>query len=229
MILGFLSKKAWPIQVIIFRRYANTLKIVFDRGYIYDKKIATESGEIETTVLKLKNNKVEIPAPDISFYNDIDNERVLYLYQHEREIFYPCKVTNEKITYYVPEVFVDANGNKIIRMKEVELFYPKLNVQEIDEKTWSYWLASRIELANRMFRKVSFWERYGGVVMLFVMVIIGIMIFFMGYQQYTNIIGSASQSLERVADALNKIADKLISNQNVTILTPPHPPTTPPY
>jgi hypothetical protein len=225
MIFGSLSRKNWPIRVILIRRYANALKIEEDRGAIDTEEINTENGIIKTTVLKLKNNNVQFPAPDISFYHDFDNERVLYLYQHERDVFFPCKVTNEKISYFVPEVVVDEKGNKIVRMKEVELFYPKLNIPEINEKTWSYWLASRIELANRIFRKVSFWERWGGLIMLGVMLMFGVVIFLIGYQQYTNIIESATKGLGSVADALNKIADKLAYAQNTT--TPP--PIAPPY
>jgi hypothetical protein len=227
MLLSSLIKKRYPIRVVIIRRYANALKIDFDRGGIFSEEIKTENGVIKTEVLKLMKNKAEIPAPDINFYHDIDNERVLYLYQYERDVFFPCKVTNEKISYFVPEVVVNEKGEKIIKMKEVELFAPKLNIPEINEKTWSYWLASRIELANRMFRKVSFWERWGGLLMLAILVIVGIMIGWMGYQQYSNIIGSASMSLKEVADALNKVADKLAQalQQNVTApITPPKPP-----
>jgi hypothetical protein len=227
MLLSFLQKKWYPIQVVIIKRYANTLKIEFDRGGVFPKEIKTENGVIKTEVLKLRKSKVEIPAPDIKFYHDVDNERVLYLFQYERNVFFPCSITNEKISYFVPEVVVDEKGNKIIRMKEIELFTPKLNVEEIEEKTWSYWLASRIELANRMFRKISFWERWGGLIMITLMLIFGVMIFISAFQQYSNIIGQASQSLKDVADALNKVADKLVqaSQQNVTApITPPKPP-----
>jgi hypothetical protein len=227
MLFGSLQKKRYPIRVVIIRRYANALKIDFDRGGIFPEEIKTENGVIKTEVLKLMKNKAEIPAPDISFYHDVDNERVLYLFQYERDVFFPCKVTNEKISYFVPEIIVNEKGEKIIKMKEVELFTPKLNIEEINEKTWSYWLASRIELANRMFRKVSFWERWGGMFMLAILVIVGVMIFVVAFQQYSNIIGQASQSLQNVADALNKVADKLaqVSQQNVTApITPPSPP-----
>jgi hypothetical protein len=226
MVFGFFIKNQYPIKVIIIRRYANALKIEFDRGGVFTEKLETESGVIETQVLKLLNNKVEIPAPDIKFYHDFDNERVLYLYQYERDVFFPCKVTNEKISYFVPEVVTDKDGNKVIREKEIEIFYPKLKIEEIEEKTWSYWLASRIELANRMFRKVSFWERWGGLVLLTILLVFGIIISYVGYQQYSEIIKSASEGLEKVADALNKVADKLAHTKD----TPPiSPPISPPY
>jgi hypothetical protein len=223
--LGLFVK--FPIRVVIFKKYGNILKVVFDQGRIITKEEVTRDGIIKTEYLLLKNEKAKVPIIDIKNYFDIDNVRYVYLYQPERNVYIPCKVTQNYISINLVTYEKDEKGNAIPKVVEVPLVIPQIISEEVTKKELRTMFSNEILRAQERWKKISFWERWGGIIMVTLMLIFGVMIFITAFQQYSNIIGQASQSLQNVADALNKVADKLAQalQQNVTApITPPKPP-----
>jgi hypothetical protein len=223
--IGLFAK--FPIKVVIFKRYGNAIRVVFDRARVIRREETTKDGVRKLEFLKLKKEKAQIPLVDIKHYFDIENERYVYLYQPERNVYIPCKVTQDYISINLVTHEKDENGNVVTKLVEVPVFLPRIETEEITKKDLRTIYINEILRAQERWKKVSFWERWGGLLMLIMMLIFGIMIFVTAYHQYANIIGSASESLERVAEALNKVADKLTQTQNASIITPP--PLAPPY
>ena len=223
--LGLFVK--FPIRVVIFKKYGNILKVVFDQGRIITKEEVTRDGIIKTEYLLLKNEKAKVPIIDIKNYFDIDNVRYVYLYQPERNVYIPCKVTQNYISISLVTYEKDKKGYVIPKLVEVPLVIPQIISEEVTKKELRTMFSNEILRAQERWKKISFWERWGGIIMVTLMLIFGVMIFITAFQQYSNIIGQASQSLQNVADALNKVADKLAQalQQNVTApITPPRPP-----
>jgi len=227
--LGLFVK--FPIRVVIFKKYGNILKVVLDQGRIITKEEQTKDGIIKVEYLLLKNEKAKIPLTEIKHYFDIDNIRYVYLYQPERNVYIPCKVTQNSVSINLVTYEKDKDGNVVPKIVEVPLVIPQIISEEVTKKELRTMFSDEIIRAQERWKKISFWEKWGGLIMITLMLIFGVMIFITAFQQYSNIIGQASQSLKEVADALNKVADKLAQalQQNITApITPPSPPK-PPY
>jgi hypothetical protein len=97
----------FPINVIIFKKYGNVLRVVFDKGRYERKRIRTQDGIIESNYLVLKKEKVKIPPPPIGFYYDIENTRYLYLLQVDRYTYYPISFEGGKLVVKVPSYVRD--------------------------------------------------------------------------------------------------------------------------
>jgi len=216
----------YPIRVVIFKRYGNTIKVVFDRARVVEKEEETQDGVRKFEYLQLKYEGAKIPLIDIKHYFDIDNVRYVYLYQPERNVYIPCKVTQDLISINLVTHEKDEEGNVISKLVEVPLFIPKIETEEITKKDLRTIYANEILRAYERWKKTSFWEKWGNFILLSILLIFGMLIPYVGYQQYSEIIKSASEGLGKVADALNKIADKLTHSQNVTSVPPP---ISPPY
>jgi len=221
----------FPIHVIIFKKYGNVIKPEFDFGRIETEEEKTKDGIIKKEYLLLKKEKAKVPLINLKNFFDIENERYVFLFKPERDVYVPCRVTPNYISVNLVTHEKDEKGNVVPKLVEVPIVVPQLIPEEITKKDLRTLYANEILRAQERWKKVSFWEKWGGLIMITLMLIFGLMIFVVAYQQYSNVIGSASMSLEKVADALNKVADKLmqITQQNTTApISPPTPPK-PPY
>ena len=221
----------FPIHVIIFKKYGNVIKPEFDFGRIETEEEKTKDGIIKKEYLLLKNEKAKVPLVNLKNLFDIENERYVFLFKPERDVYVPCRVTPNYISVNLVTHEKDEKGNVVPKLVEMPIFIPRIETEEITKKELRTLYANEILRAQERWKKVSFWEKWGGLIMITLMLIFGLMIFVVAYQQYSNVIGSASMSLEKVADALNKVADKLMQalQQNTTApISPPTPPK-PPY
>jgi len=235
MILDFFS---FPIKVVIFKKYGNVLKPAFDRARYERKIVKTQDGIIENSYLILKNEKVKIPAPHISFYYDIDNTRYIYLLQLDRHTFYPISFEGNKITVRIRKNVKDEKGNTITTWEEIPLFDSNIVLDDgnliqlpsmIAYKTYNkeHWLSSEIENAFRLYRSRGFWEKYGNFVVLAVVGIILVMFFYVGVSKYADLTKTLVDGLKEVSQSMNVIADKLsqtakaISGQPIENVTKP--------
>jgi hypothetical protein len=238
----------FPIHVVIFKRYGNVLKPVFDKGRYERKRIRTEDGIIESNYLILKKEKVKIPAPPISFYYDIENTRYLYLLQIDRYTYYPLSFEAGKIRVNVPSYLTDKKGNilkdekgnpKIIYVEKV-LFDSDIILENgrviplpnlIAHKTYDkeHWLSSEIEAAYRLYKSKGFWEKYGNFVTLAVVGILLVMFFYVGVSRYAELTKTLVDGLKEVSQSMNIVADKLAQVVKVSTEQPITNVTKPPY
>jgi hypothetical protein len=245
-----LSLFRYPIRVVIFKKYGNTLKPVFDRARYEKRAIKTDHGVIESSYLILKREKVKIPPPPISFYYDIEDTRYLYLLQVDRHTYYPISFEGGNIVVKVPVYVTDKKGNVVkdekgnpkITYVEKTLFDSHIVLEDgkivelpgmIAHKTYDKerWLSTEIELASRLYRSKGFWERYGNVVGMAVIGILLVMMLYAGATKYTEMARIMTDGLREVAQSLNVVADKLLQAtravatgqiENLTATTPPY-------
>jgi hypothetical protein len=238
----------FPINVVIFKKYGNVLKPVMDRGRYERKRIKTQDGIIESNYLVLKKEKVKIPAPPLSFYYDIDDARYIYLLQVDRFTYYPISFDGNKIRVKAKAYLTDENGNIIKDEKgnpkfeyvEVPLFDSKIVLDNgkvveiptmITHKTYDkeHWLSSEMELAFRLYRSKSFWERYGSYIILGVVGILMIMVLYVGVKNYAELTKTLVDGLKEVSQSMNVVADKLVQVIRETSGRPVANITKPPY
>lgn len=240
--------KTFPVRVIIFKRYGNALVPVFDRGRYERKRIKTTEGIIEQNYLILKKEKMKIPAPEISFYYDVNNVRYLYLLQVDRYTYYPLSFAEGKIKVRYPayvtdekgNILKDEKGNPQITYVEKELFDSTIALEDgriiqlpnlIAHKTYDkeYWLSNEIETASRLYKSKGFWERYGNVVTLAITGILLVMFFYVGVSKYADLTKTLVEGLKEVSQSMNVLGDKLIQAVKTTQGQPIANMTAPPY
>lgn len=238
--------KPFPIKVLIFKKYGNVLKPVFDRGRYERQRIKTADGFIENNYLILKREKVKIPAPEIQYYYDIDGVRWLYLLQIDRWTFYPLSFNAGKMIAYLPIYETDKNGNPIkdengkpkIKFVPKVLFDSTIALEDgrivelpnpIAHKTYDkeHWLSNEIETAQRLYRSKSFWEKYGNFVTLAVVGILLVMFFYIGVSRYAELTKTVTDGLKDVSNAMVQVADSLRiaaqqSTQTPNVTKPPY-------
>lgn len=247
MILDRLIWK-FPIRVVIFKKYGNVLKPVMDRARYEKKRVKTEDGIIENNYLVLKNEKVRIPAPPLSFYYDIDDARYIYLLQVDRYTYYPISFDGNRIMVKTKVYLTDENGNIIKDEKgnpkfeyvDVPLFDSRIVLDNGDvvelptmiaHKTYDkeHWLSNEIETAFRLYRSKSFLERYGNFIILGIVGILMVMTLYVGVKNYAELTATLVEGLKEVSQSMNVVADKLAQVVRETTGQPAGNITRPPY
>jgi len=211
----------YPVRVLIFRRYGNVIKPVLDRARYEERKVKTPDGEIIKKYLVLQKTKAKIPAPDITDYYDIENKRWLYLYQIDRDTFYPCSVEGGRITVRIQEPIIEKGKVKGYKIVEKPLFDGNVVISEdgtvinietlVSKKTYDkeQWLASEIEAAQRIYRSKHWLERYGNYITLGLIILGMIMVLQIGLQKYAEITNAYLKGVKEVATPLNNIFNEL--------------------
>jgi len=238
--------KPWPIRVLILKRFGNFLRPVFDRARYEKRRIKTQNGIIEREYLVLKNQKLKIPAPEISYYYDVENVRWIYLLQLDRYTFYPCSFDAGKISVKVPVYEVDEKGNIVkdekgrpkVRIVEKTIFDSRIALEDgrivelpsfIAHKTYDKeeWLSSELEAAQRLYRSKSFWERYGNIVTLAVCFLFMVMVLYVGIRGYADLTKQLVDGMREIAKSYGNVANQLKEilryvGKNVTLAKPPY-------
>lgn len=246
MIRHIIGLFKYPIRVMIFKRYGNVLKPVLDKARYEKRRIKTQDGIIEQNYLVLRKEKVRIPAPEISFYYDIENTRWVYLLQIDRFTYYPISFEGGKMKVMYPayqtdekgNILKDEKGNPKITYVEKTLFDSTIALEDgrivqlpnpIVHKTYDkeHWLSNEIETASRLYRSKGFWERYGNFVTLAVIGIILVMFFYVGVSKYAELTGNLVKGMKEISQSLNVVADKLAhavrtGKAPIEVKPPPH-------
>lgn len=210
------TTKKYPVEVVYFSRYANTLRPKFDVGRFQPNKDQTEHGVIENNRFFIAGLQKEIPEIPQKFYNDIENKRIIYFYQIDRHTFCPMSFDGHKVTIYyqtpiMDEVLdetsgdyvqvpaVDEDGKTIMETTERVIFDGTIVigadnvVKEVEgllaHQTYDkdYFQSDEIEKSNRMYEKKGNWEKYYPFIMLVGAGFIMVMFFWLGAKQYAEL------------------------------------------
>lgn len=242
--IGFFK---YPIRVVIFKRYGNALKPVFDLGRFEKRRIKTVDGVIENKYLVLKKEKVKIPPPEIKFYYDFGDKRYLYLLQIDRYTFYPISFDGNAMTVLIPiyeyqkdkkgnvildesgnpKIKTDEKGNPIITYIQKPIFDGNIVLDDgrivevptlIAHKTYDkeFWLSNEIEIAQKLYRSKSIWERYGNIIILGIIFMFMIMALYIGVSKYTELTRILVDGLKEVSNSLKEVG-KLMAEAKATL------------
>ncbi|MCS7231789.1 MAG: hypothetical protein RMJ67_06600 [Elusimicrobiota bacterium] len=221
--------KPFPIKVLILRKYGNALVPTFDLGRYEKERKITEEGALQVEYFKLKRLNKKIPAPEIKFYHsDEKGNRWLWLLQVDRDTFYPILFNEKGLFIESTQVVKDGDVEKKEKVL-IPLFYSDIILDNgkvvnlttlIAEKSYDkeYWLSDQLRLANILYRKGTFFEKYGMFLLSLLFLVGLIAVSYIAYTSISEMIVSLSESIKGNTNALNDLSSNIFKVLNVTLL-----------
>jgi hypothetical protein len=227
--MAFMDRFAkYPITVMVFSKYGNTLEPTNDRGRYVKQRVQTADGFIENNYLHLKKEDVKIPLPNTQFYQSLLNKRRLFLLKLDRWTYYPMNFDADKITIYTPVYKMDEQGIPLKDENDQMILEGYTHKQIFDSrivldngqvvqapnliahKTYDkeHWLSNEIETAQRLYRSKDFWERYGNIISLAVVGILMMLFLYVGASNFTKMIETEGKNAEVIAQNLAQVATR---------------------
>lgn len=225
--------KKFPIKVTIMTKYNNVLVPRFDKGRFQIDYFNTANGRIERRYLLLKRAKVKIPAPEISFYHEVEEKRNIWLLQIDRNTFYPMSFEKEQIYVTYLADAIDENGNVVLdeekqpRKVEVKKLILDGSILFKDGKVFNiptpiahqtydkeFFLSNELELNAKLYRGRGFWDKYGYIVAMVIGGLMMAIILFAGMSQ----INKMYQEMGNLLVEMARIAGTTITPPAQTIM-----------
>lgn len=221
--------KKFPIQVFIWKNVANTLIPKFVKGRYESLTKKTATGErLTINYLVLLDEKVKIRSPETVFYQHAENRNVLTVAQMSRNEWLPVDISGTQVSIVAKEpvitkegtVLVDKDGNTVYRtIKKPFLdtsFYldkgelikvpPAYVVKTHDKEQWHL---AQHEFLSRFYKSEGFWDKYGSLIVMTVVLFFIIIAFVVGITKYTDLITQLTGSMDKFSSAMVSASDNI--------------------